>query len=548
MKKNTIIAGVLALAGIFTGCNKEMAPEVGNGDGEMVTIRLSTNAAPEILDRTETKTMLSGTEVHWKTDDKIWIGYEGSGVFYGVLENKAANGEHATFEGNIHSNCLSKTCGVIYPYQENIVVKYKAGQPCYWESIDVPSEQTLTAGTFDGRANVSIAAIDMTSQNSLNFTNVTGLIEFQLKGNSAINKVEIKCPRLAYNSGPVSASGKTPWTLEYSVGENSTVSITSINYNGAANTSQTITLTSDTPIQLTEEYQKFYACLMPYSSVDSNKNDMYNNYTITVTRVDGTTASVTKNMGTKFVQSGMITPVTRFEVNDPVEVPVERPEILYLQTHSNWAALQDGKAPRFAAAFFKESGSFVWVNGTFIGNGNSSGDIDKYNAYAFETPGNEYPNVIFCRMDSTNPENNIDNAWTRTIDITIPTDGTNMVTTKWDGTDDDHIEWSAYSPLTRLYLSVLGSQDNWMKANEFRAKFYNNAGEFTVVDMTLDSEGIYTCNIPEGYPSIEFQAMNPDNSGSVLYTSKKTAVRTDKKDLFTVDNYNNGAGGKWSTK
>ena len=45
-------------------------------------------------------------------------------------------------------------------------------------------------------------------------------------------------------------------------------------------------------------------------------------------------------------------------------------------------------------------------------------------------------NIIFCRMNPNTTDNNWNNKWNQTGDLTVPTDGTNLYTVK-DGTWDN---------------------------------------------------------------------------------------------------------------
>lgn len=93
---------------------------------------------------------------------------------------------------------------------------------------------------------------------------------------------------------------------------------------------------------------------------------------------------------------------------------------LYLKPNSNW--IKDGA--RFAAYFF--GNGETWVSMT---------DEDGDGIYECEVPAG-YAQVIFCRMNSNASQNNWNNRWNQTADLTIPSDGTNLYTVK-DGTWDN---------------------------------------------------------------------------------------------------------------
>ncbi len=89
---------------------------------------------------------------------------------------------------------------------------------------------------------------------------------------------------------------------------------------------------------------------------------------------------------------------------------------LYLKPNSNW--VQGGA--RFAAYFYGNGER--WVSMT---------DDDKDGIYEVEIPTDKsYPNVIFCRMNPGNANNNWDAKWDQTLDLTVPTYGPNVYVVK----------------------------------------------------------------------------------------------------------------------
>ena len=107
----------------------------------------------------------------------------------------------------------------------------------------------------------------------------------------------------------------------------------------------------------------------------------------------------------------------------------EAPETLYLKPNSNW---MDANA-RFAAYFFGNGETWVGMTGP-----NANG------VYQVSVPSG-YPNVIFCRMNPGTEDNNWDNKWNQTDDLTVPTDGTDLYTVA-DGTwDKGGGTWSTFA-------------------------------------------------------------------------------------------------------
>lgn len=70
-------------------------------------------------------------------------------------------------------------------------------------------------------------------------------------------------------------------------------------------------------------------------------------------------------------------------------------------------------SPRYAAYFFNSETDIVWVNMTLD---SSTG------YYVCSKPAKTYATVIFCRMNPSTTENNWDNKWNQTADLTVPTD------------------------------------------------------------------------------------------------------------------------------
>lgn len=93
---------------------------------------------------------------------------------------------------------------------------------------------------------------------------------------------------------------------------------------------------------------------------------------------------------------------------------------IYFKPNSDW--LKDGA--RFAAYFYGNGNK--WVSMTKGSDG----------IYYCEKPSG-YTNVIFVRMNPETTDNNWDNKWNQTADLTIPTDGNNYFKAKggWDGID-----------------------------------------------------------------------------------------------------------------
>ncbi|MBR5133477.1 MAG: starch-binding protein [Alistipes sp.] len=105
--------------------------------------------------------------------------------------------------------------------------------------------------------------------------------------------------------------------------------------------------------------------------------------------------------------------------------------VLYLKPNANWKV----DNARFAAYFF--GAGETWADMTLV-----EGETD---IYSVDAPAG-YPNVIFCRMNPSATDNNWNNKWNQTADLTVPTDGTNLYIVKENTWDNGGGTWSVYTP------------------------------------------------------------------------------------------------------
>ncbi|MEE1183640.1 MAG: hypothetical protein UHZ06_04045, partial [Paludibacteraceae bacterium] len=87
---------------------------------------------------------------------------------------------------------------------------------------------------------------------------------------------------------------------------------------------------------------------------------------------------------------------------------------LYLKPNNNWKA--DGA--RFAAYFYGNGDA--WVSMEKI-ECSSEGEI-----YVATSPNKKFTNVIFCRMDGGNGDNNWNNKWNQTANLIYPGESKNL--------------------------------------------------------------------------------------------------------------------------
>lgn len=108
---------------------------------------------------------------------------------------------------------------------------------------------------------------------------------------------------------------------------------------------------------------------------------------------------------------------------------------LYLKVNnSDWKNNNE----RFTAYFYNgdgTNGSETWVSMTSVGN----------DTYEVTIPNGGWKSVIFCRMNGATTENNWDNKWNQTVDLTIPTNGDNCFTVSSGSGNNYNGTWSKYS-------------------------------------------------------------------------------------------------------
>ena len=122
------------------------------------------------------------------------------------------------------------------------------------------------------------------------------------------------------------------------------------------------------------------------------------------------------------------------EITYTVTVPIIEDNMIYFVPSDNWK--QDNA--RFAVYAWNDSSS-IWLSLTET-DGVYTADL-----------GDGYSNVIFCRMNPSTTENNWNNKWNQTADLTIPEEMNcfTVNTGEWDGANGT---WSYYDPTENYEL------------------------------------------------------------------------------------------------
>ncbi len=164
------------------------------------------------------------------------------------------------------------------------------------------------------------------------------------------------------------------------------------------------------------------------------------------------------------VTSGHNTQIVKIEVygeeaSQGGEEPVVEPttKTIYCSPFSEWH--NDGA--RFAVYAYGDGDNTAWYDLVAV-----EGAENVYSAEIAEA----FPTVIFCRMNGATTENNWDNKWNQTADLTLPTDGKNLYTiTGWNENDGT---WSVYTAqggddpvvepeVTLPVVAIAGTMNEW---------------------------------------------------------------------------------------
>ena len=370
-----MVAAVATFAAI--SCTQELDNNIPEANGESVVFTAYADGADE------TKTTLNTTGdkpvSEWTSGDRIWIlnGKEGDAGWkkgYSTTDS----GSKATFTEEDGSYALEGTqYFAIYPAEAAKDATWTGGDV---NGVTLKSNQTATAGSYDRAAHIAVAKSETTF---LSFKNAVSLFKFTVK-NEGVKSVTIYANTSGYLTGScnISAEGNvTPWTGE-----------------GEANGWVELSAGQGT-FTVGEAY---YIAVFP----NTEENNLKTGFTVQFS-FDGTTKLPVKSY-TKALT------LNRKQILDLGDLEYMVPEVVlpdfeaydgyvYLQPNSNWLAA----GARFAAYFF--GNGETWVDMEQVG---------EYDIYGCKIP-EGYPNVIFCRMDPGAADNNWDNKWNQTADLTI---------------------------------------------------------------------------------------------------------------------------------
>ena len=445
----------------------------------------------------ESKTILDGLTPMWTPEDKISI-YDGkNNEFTNTLTSNAKTSE---FYGKLEGQGFDRKSFIAaYPYNENYIFSFVS---YYVGGIQILTEQTVVQGSYDPNSAPAVAFADTTI---LSFNNAYSLMKFAIV-----------------------SDGVTEVTVVGNGGETLA---------GVMNVAKAdplrITVTKpETAVTLKGDFKKgatYYMAVVPTT--------LKNGFTVTLKNSSGASVESMKyTMKANFDRSAVLN-IGSLSLN-PQESQLPdggdngnegsgdngnnddvTPETntVYMRPNANWKEA----GARFAAYFF-EGETNAWIDLT---------DADGDGTYECKVP-EGYTNLIFTRMNPDASENNWDNKWNQSGDLTVPTNSSVCFVLKegeWDG--DALGYWTTYPPVIdeggndnpgtgdtpvtfegKIYMRP---NSEWKEAGaRFTTYFFGN-GEVWV-DMTdADGDGTYECGVPSGFDSVIFVRMNPSTSENV---------------------------------
>lgn len=457
MKKILFMVAAVASM-VFTACNKEEFSVNENAAVGTIEFTASFDA--------ETKTTLNNSKTEWIKGDEISIN--------GVKFTANASGASVKFtNAETPQGEFKAPFTAVYPY-----------------SMTLPSEQTVSNGTFADESVVSVAYIDEKGNSNLTFQHVSSVIKFQVTNNVA-SEIVFESSKALAGKLTVTASADA---LTYDVSDDASTKITVKSSTGTFKAGET-----------------YYVSVLPS---------------------DGEKVNFSAKVEGVIVKSGTVE-LKRNIIMDAKSIEVR---YVYLKPNGNWKA--DGA--RFAARFFVGDISESWVG---------MDDTDKDGIYSCVIP-EGYKDVIFCRMNGSTVVNNWDNKWDQTNDLKLPTDSKICYVVHVEEWSYGSGGWFTSDDAKNLLYLLPTSE--WDKDNaRFAAYFFGNGEKW--VSMTKFTNCKYYVVKPKGYPSVIFCRMNgsasANNWNNKWNQTKDLTVPTNGNNTCAVSDYWNGGGatGTWST-
>ena len=160
--------------------------------------KVMTFTATQEGNEASTRAILSGTNIHWESDDEISLLYSSENKQFTLTDG--AGSTSGKFSGEAGQ---STSYTAVYPYQENASL---SGNDV--TNVTLPATQTATANSFDKNAALMMAQSNSTT---LNFKNVVGYVK--VKPKFACKRIELMAfdnSAVLAGTGTVSYNGGVP--------------------------------------------------------------------------------------------------------------------------------------------------------------------------------------------------------------------------------------------------------------------------------------------------------------------------------------------------
>lgn len=179
MKRLFKFAMFVALAATtFTACQKDNTEPNELGGGKLVKMTFHAGN-PEI--GTAVRTEMEGLTPYWSVGDVIGVSTDGTTKQAQFTNDAPERAQKTTFTGEIET---SDVYYAYYPYTSNGLGEAGGNKGA---KIDLPSNQSPTATSFDGKADILVSQPISGEITSLKFRRLVGIAKIVLKDNTADN-------------------------------------------------------------------------------------------------------------------------------------------------------------------------------------------------------------------------------------------------------------------------------------------------------------------------------------------------------------------------
>lgn len=179
MKRLFKFAMFVALAATtFTACQKDNTEPNELGGGKLVKMTFHAGN-PEI--GTAVRTEMEGLTPYWSVGDVIGVSTDGTTKQAQFTNDAPERAQSTTFTGEIET---SDVYYAYYPYTSNGLGEAGGNKGA---KIDLPSNQSPTATSFDGKADILVSQPISGEITSLKFRRLVGIAKIVLKDNTADN-------------------------------------------------------------------------------------------------------------------------------------------------------------------------------------------------------------------------------------------------------------------------------------------------------------------------------------------------------------------------